>query len=255
MTLLSATHLAVTIGTRPICHDFNFVLQAGECWGILGGNGIGKTTLLQTLAGLRQPLQGEISITGKPLAQWQRKPLAQRVGILFQDSQDMFPSTVLETALTGRHPYLPFWSLEGDADLAIAVEALRQTGLESMQERQVNTLSGGERRRLAIATLLVQSPLIWLLDEPTNHLDLRHQIRMLELLGERVNSGGGGMVMVLHDVNHVLRFCTHAVLMVDAGTILCGPVREVITPESLESLYQHPVRRVRVGGEDLYYPG
>jgi len=254
MSLLSAKSVSVTIGAKTICNDLQFELQRGQYWGILGGNGVGKTTLLQTLAGLFPQEKGEILVEGAPLQARKRKDLAKKIGVLFQDSQDTFPGSVRETALAGRHPYLPFWSIEGKDEYLLADKALSDVAMLEMAQRQVNTLSGGERRRLAIATLLVQNPLIWLLDEPTNHLDLHHQIRLLELILERVNRGNGGLVMVLHDVNLITRFCSHVMLMIDAETILYGSVEKIVTLENLKRLYQHPIKQVQSGGACYFFP-
>ena len=254
MTLLSATAVSISIGGKSICQDLDFELSQGQRWGVLGGNGVGKTTLLKYLAGLLPLEQGELRIDGKPLTAWSRKALARELGVLFQDSQDTFPTTVMETALSGRHPYLPFWSFEGVTEFAIAGQALADVAMTGMEDQQINTLSGGERRRLAIATMIVQNPRIWLLDEPTNHLDLHHQISLLELIIGKVTTVQGAMLMVLHDVNLVSRFCTHAMLMVDADTLICGPVSEVVTRQNLELLYRHPIRHIQDNGIGYFFP-
>lgn len=251
MTVLKAESLAVAVPGRRLCQGLELTLAPGQCWGLLGANGIGKTTLLHTLAGLRPPATGGISLDGEPLHHLGRKALARRIGVLFQDSQDTFPATVLETALSGRYPHLPLWGMESERDVALAREALAQVGLADLARRRVNTLSGGERRRLAVAILLVQSPAIFLLDEPTNHLDLHHQITLLSLLTERTRHGGT-LFMSLHDVNLVTRFCSHALLMVSEDTVVAGTVEEVITKANLESLYRHGVREV-VDADRRYY--
>lgn len=254
MSLLTTKALSVTIGDKAICTNFDFTLECGEFWGVLGGNGIGKTTLLNTLAGLRSADDGQVIIDGTPLQNWKRKSLARKLGMLFQDSVDTFPTTVSETAMIGRYPYLPFLSPEGAEDLEFVKRALGDVALDNMSKRQVDTLSGGERRRLAIATLLVQNPMIWLLDEPTNHLDLHHQISMLKLIIDRVNHIQGALLMVLHDVNLLTRFCTHAMLMIDHDNILCGPVDDVLSDENLAVLYHHPIKRVQANGSNFFFP-
>ncbi len=254
MSLLSTQALSLSIGTKPICSSFNFELQPDEYWGVIGGNGIGKTTLLNTLCGLRSADSGEIEIDGQSLALWKKKQLACKLGMLFQDSVDTFPTTVLETALTGRYPHLSFLSLEGKKDIEIANNALADVALDDLAERQVDTLSGGERRRLALATLLVQNPQIWLLDEPTNHLDLHHQISLLNLILEKVKSNQGAVLMVLHDVNLVVRFCTHVIMMIDHDNIITGPVAEVLGTENLTTLYQHPIKKIQFNGSNFFFP-
>lgn len=255
MNLLTAQALKLAIGSRVICMDLDFTLKSGEYWALLGCNAIGKTTLLHTLAGLRRADRGSIQIDGIDLRAWGRKALARVLGILFQDSQDTFPCSVLDAVLTGRHPHLPFWRVEGPNEVGMAERALAAVELADLTGRQVDTLSGGERRRLAIATLLVQDPVIWLLDEPANHLDMRHQAGMLALILARVRERNGALVMALHDVNMALRCCTHAALMVDEATIICGPVADVVNVQNLERMYGCPVRCIGTGdGRKFYYP-
>ena len=254
MSLLKVNSLGIKNGPREICRDLDLEISTGQRWGILGRNGIGKTSLIQSIAGIKQTNSGDIWIEDKKISLWSRKELAKEVGVLFQDSHDSFPVSVMETAMCGRHPYLPFWAVEGADDIELVMNILTELSLQDMAYRQVNTLSGGERRRLAIATLLVQNPRIWLLDEPTNHLDMNHQISILELIKDKVEIVNGALLMVLHDVNLVLRFCTHAVLMIDVDTILSGHVNDVITEDNLMKLYQYPVREITSDGNRYYYP-
>jgi iron complex transport system ATP-binding protein len=134
------------------------------------------------------------------------------------------------------------------------MSALEKVSLATLASRQVTTLSGGERRRLALATLLVQQPQIWLLDEPTNHLDLHQQMILLALVVRQASLNNGGVVMVLQDVNLVPRFCTHVMLMVDADTRIQGTVDEVMTGENLCRLYGHTISMVQQGQIRLFYP-
>ena len=255
MSLLETSSLSVSIAGKPICNDLNVKMQRGECWGILGGNGAGKTTLLYTFAGLRIADKGQIYFADKLLEQWPRRLLSQKLGLLLQDSNDIFPSTILETVMIGRHPHLKFWETEGKSDFEIANLALAEVSLEDAQDRQVNTLSGGERRRLAIATLLVQNPELFLLDEPTNHLDMRYQITLLEMLIRNANKQDGCLCMVLHDANLAKRYCTHIMLMIGPDEIVTGQVDEVLNEENLGRLYQFPVKSLETRSGRVFLPG
>ena len=252
--MLTVEKLSVHVGQTLVCREFDLCISAGEHWGMLGGNGVGKTTLLHTLAGLRQPLNGSILLDGVDLQDYRRRHLARRVGVLFQDSQDTFPATVMETVLTGRYPYQSFWPGAETEDVNLANAALAQLNLAHVQDRQVDTLSGGERRRLAVATLFLQDPGLWLLDEPTNHLDFHHQIQVLDLLNQRLRDADGAALMVLHDVNLITRYCTHAILMPGEGELLGGEVAEVINKANLENLYRCPIHEITGGDRTYYFP-
>ena len=254
MSLLATDKLHVTIGRKPICRDLDFSIEPGQCWGILGANGAGKTTLLHTLAGLRRASAGQVIIRDQPLPQWSLTALARFRGVLFQDSHDTFPATVMETVLTGRHPYLHFWEFESSRDRETARAALRQVELQDMESRRVDTLSGGERRRLAIATLLVQAPQLLLLDEPTNHLDLRNQVCLLEALCRQNTQRQGALVMSLHDVNLAQRFCSHVILMFGDAAVCTGAIADTLTEDTVSRLYQYPVHAVRDGDRVFYSP-
>ena len=212
----------------------------------------GKTTLLHTLAGLHAPQAGTIHLEDQLLSAMSRRHIAQRLGVLFQHNQDPFPSTVQETVLIGRHPYLTAWRWEGEEDRLQAHHALAQMELVDMALRQVETLSGGERQRLAIATLLAQDPQLFLLDEPANHLDFHHQIMVMNLLVQHVRQMYKALLMVLHDVNMVMRYCDHVVLLVGDENILSGTTDEMLTRENLEKLYKHPVHCIEAQGRRIF---
>jgi iron complex transport system ATP-binding protein len=238
--LLGCRELQVEIAGRSVCAALDLEIHPGSSWALLGRNGVGKTTLLHTLAGLRPATGGTRCVDGVRLEQIPRRRLATRIG-LPQDNRDLFPASVLETALIGRHPHLRGLAWEGPGDLALARDALAAVGLAGFEARTVTTLSGGERRRLAMATLLLQQPAVALLDEPANHLDLRHQVELLGLLRRTQAERGGALLMVLHDVNLATRFCDHALLLFGDGETLAGPLGAVLDAASLERLYGLPL--------------
>jgi len=251
--VLAAAGLRLTIGARCLFDGLNWQVARGDCWGILGLNGAGKTSLMHVLAGLRQPDKGEVRIFGRDLNAYAPRELALKRGLLEQTSFDAFSSTVLETALIGRHPHLGPWAWESRADIDAAWAALQAVGLAAFAQRDVLTLSGGERRRLALATLLTQNPPLLLLDEPTASLDLHHQVAMLDLLAQ-LRAEGKTLIMVLHDLSLAARYCDHLVLLDGAATRL-GRAEELLRPEWLEACFRHPIRALRDGDRWAFVPG
>ena len=208
---------------------------------MLGVNGVGKTTLLHTLAGIRPAQAGNILLNGASKEQLGGKAWARRLGVVFQDVPDLFPTTVLETVLTGRYPHSDFLGWEREHDRAVAREALSAVGLSGMEEREATSLSGGERQRLRLAAFLAQETTVGLLDEPTNHLDPVHQVRLLSFLTKRTQASNGTLLMALHDVNWVARFCDHCLLLYGSGQIRAGRTAEQLTAENLQALYRYPM--------------
>lgn len=253
MNPLQARDLVIDIPGRADGKALNFVIQPGQMWGVLGPNGAGKTTLLHTLAGLRAPRAGEIWLGEHPLAGLKRKKVSQQLGLVFQERQDGFPATVLETALIGRHPWLSPWQMETGDDEGIARRSLEQLDLADLSGRLVNTLSGGERQRVAIATVLTQAPDTWLLDEPTNHLDLHHQVSVLQLLTEQARAGNA-IFMCLHDLNLAARWCDHLLLLYPNGDVCWGPAERMLVPAALERLYGQELLTVEVDGAPVFVP-
>ena len=253
MSRLEAKDLIIDVPGRANGRPLGFSLEPGQVWGVLGPNGAGKTTLVHTLAGLRTPRSGEVRLDGRSIGALRRRQIARQLGLVFQDRQDGFPATVLETTLIGRHPYLSPWQMEGAKDVNIARESLAKLEVDHLDSRLVSTLSGGERQRVAIATVLTQAPRIWLADEPTNHLDLHHQAAVMTLLADQA-AAGQAVLMCLHDLNLAARWCDHLLLMYPDGEACWGPARSILVPEALERLYGQRLATAEIDGAPVFVP-
>jgi iron complex transport system ATP-binding protein len=253
MTMLAADGLAIAIAGRVLARQVSFAVQPGERWAIVGPNGAGKTTLLRTLAGLLPPAAGGIRYGGDDIASLSVRERARRRAYLPQDSHDAFPATVLAAVLAGRHPHLSRFAWEGVDDLARAHDALQRCGLVALAGRDVRELSGGERRRVALAALLVQDAPLLLLDEPSSHLDIAQQARALELLVEDARAHERAVVMVLHDLHLAARFCDHVVAIGDGGA--CADKAEaVLEARTLSALFGRKLVEVGSGDHRTWLP-
>lgn len=246
-SLLEAKNLSVEIGDVGVVDNLTFAVHRGEFWGVLGPNGVGKTTLLKTLAGLHIPSQGAIFLDHQNLNCHPRRVIARKLGMLTQDTRYAFEATCEETALVGRHPYLKPWSRESEADRQLTRQALADLELLKLADRSCRQLSGGESRRLALATLLVQDPDILLLDEPTNHLDPANQVSILNVLARRVRESNKCAVMTSHEVNLATCYCTHVILLYGDNHWSAGPTQKLLTEKNLSALYRCSVRLVDDG--------
>jgi iron complex transport system ATP-binding protein len=250
--LLECRGVDVCVGSRTLVRGLDLQLGRGSVLAVLGPNGSGKSLSLHTLAGLRPPKAGALLISGRPLTDWPRRALARELALLPQNVEDPFPASVIETVLLGRHPHIARWQWESARDLAIASDALIAVGLAGYEERDVLTLSGGERRRAALAAVLAQTPRIFLLDEPTNQLDPNHQLEALQLLRERADAGAA-VIVTLHDPNLAERFADSALLIGKDGDWRCGRVADILTPQHLSTLYDTRFEVVEIGGRRVFY--
>ena len=240
-----------------VLHNVSFQVHGGEVVGIVGPNGSGKTSLLKILARLARPEQGCVNLFGRSLSGMAPVEVARVVGVVPQDTQQLFPFTVAETVLMGRFPHHPRdrWvtglGWESAEDVMIAEEAMVTMDIVHLAHRAVTELSGGERQRTMIARALTQTPKALLLDEPTAFLDLHHQVEIGSVLHRLKEERGMTVIFVSHDLNLVSQYCDRLLLLADGQVVRLGSPEEVIEPEVLEQVYrcrvlvdQHPISGV-----------
>jgi iron complex transport system ATP-binding protein len=250
--LLACRNVDIGIESRVLVRGLNLSVEAGSILVVLGPNGCGKSLSLHTFAGLRIPQAGQLTIEDRPISSWTRRSLARELALLPQNVEDPFPAKVLDTVLLGRHPHIGRWQWESALDVAIAGSSLAAVGLAGYEERDIFTLSGGERRRAALAAVLAQNPRIFLLDEPTNQLDPNHQIEALRLLRARADAGAA-VIVTLHDPNLAARFADHALLIGKAGDWRWGSVAETLTSVHLSELYDTRFDEIDAQGHRVFY--
>lgn len=242
-TLFSCNNIRVDVSGRTLVDALNFAVGRGELLAVLGQNGSGKSLTMHTFAGLRPATSGQVFLGEQDVAGSSRQEIAKQLALLPQHVDDIFPATVLDTAMIGRHPHIGRFQWESAEDFEIGRAALASVDLEDLARRDVLTLSGGERRRLAIAQVLTQQPDVYLLDEPTNHLDPQHQLDALRLFRERADAGAA-VIASLHDVNLAVRYADRCLLLYGDGRWDIGATDDVLDEHRLTELYAIPMESV-----------
>ena len=250
---LACHALTVRVPGRTLVDALSIRFRPGTVVAVLGRNGSGKSSTLHALAGLNARATGSVRVDGRELPDWPRRPLARQLGLLTQAAEDPFPGTVLDAVLVGRHPHVDFWQWESETDRSIARRALSDVDLSGLDDREVATLSGGERRRLAVAAVLAQEPQVFLLDEPIQQLDPRHQVMVLDVF-RRLADAGRTAIMSLHDAGLAARYADEALLLFGDGRWLHGPEPDVLGTENIERLYGLPVRELRWDAGRTFVP-
>ncbi len=244
MRLLEARAVEAAYGTRRVVDGVSLGVSSGELWAVLGPNGAGKSTLLRACLGLHPLGAGEVELLGRPLREWDRRAISQRVAVVPQSFEDPGGFTVLELVLMGRSPHLGRFGLPSAGDLELCHHALEELGISHLASRPSTALSGGERRMVLLARAFAQSPELLVLDEPTAFLDLRHQVEALARVKAKV-AHGLGAIAVLHDVNLAAAFADRVLLLKDGKVVAAGPTHEVLTREALEHVYGIPMSAAR----------
>ncbi len=235
MARLTVEDLAFAYRDRKVLAGISFSVEAGEILGLVGPNGCGKTTLIRCVDGMLTPQEGRVTLEGRNLQGMHRREVAREMAYVPQSTGNQTASTVFETVLMGRRPYLNWTVSPEDEERVVA--ALDLLDLGGLAFRKVAELSGGERQRVMIARALVQETKVILLDEPTSNLDIAHQMAVMEVLHGLAEEKGLAVVIALHDLNLAATYC-HRLLVLAEGSIYgYGTPEEVLTPEMLENVY------------------
>jgi iron complex transport system ATP-binding protein len=215
--------------------------------GLIGANGSGKSTLIRLLAGLLQPISGEIRFNGAPLGAIEPRERAKRIAYVPQSSQTVFPFTALEVVLTGRSPYSARFRFESARDEEIALAALAVLDAAHLASRPITELSGGERQIVTVARALAQEPEVMFLDEPASALDLKHRTQLARALRRLKDERGITIVMITHDLISLDSSIDLVFAMKKGRLVASGPPAAVLTDAILEQVYETPVRTIRYG--------
>ncbi len=263
--------LSIGYATKTVAHHLNHALHSGELTCLLGANGIGKSTLLRTLSGFQPPIAGRVlvktaedssdntvSAALTDISGLGKHALARTVSIVLTEKPDIRQMTVEALVSLGRQPYTGFWGRLTPDDKAIVRDAMTMVGIEPLSNRNVATLSDGERQKVMIAKSIAQQTPIILLDEPTAFLDYPSKVDMLLLLRDISRRAGKTVFLSTHDVDLALQLADRLWLMqkeespagqqpspikqqsLSAITIISGTPAALAADGSLSAFFNHP---------------
>ena len=224
----------------PAVDLVSFTASRDAITAVVGPNGSGKSTLVRALLQLTPLAGGTISIDGAPLAQLERRTVAQRIAVVSQRESLVFPLPVWEYVALGRHPHEGPWAAAPDRSDAAITSALDRAGILPLADRSTDELSGGEWQRVRIARALAQGGEALVLDEPTTFLDIAHEMSMFELFA-RLARDGMAVLLVSHQLNLVARFADTIVLLHRGRVAAAGTPADVMRATVLEEVYEWPL--------------
>lgn len=211
---------------RQALYGVNLTVQRGERVALLGPNGAGKTTLALHLNGILAAGAGSVDVAGMPVVKPNLAEIRRRVGLVFQDPDDqLFLPTVGQDVAFGPANL----GLRGVELQQRVAEALTAVGLPDIADRVPHHLSFGQRRRVAVATVLAMRPELLVLDEPTSNLDPAARRELAEVLSRLDTT----MLMVTHDLPYALQLCPRSVILADGVIVADGPTRELLADADL----------------------
>ena len=233
--MLSVEGLTCGYGSRVVLDGISFSVGAGHVLTLLGPNGVGKSTLFKTVLGFLPRLGGSVLLGGEEISSWSRRRFAQSVAYVPQTHEGSFGFTVREMVLMGRTPLAGGLAGPSRDDECIACEVIDELGLGHLADRDVSSLSGGERQMVLIARALSQQPKLLMMDEPCANLDWGNQVVVLSRIHELARAGLA-VVVTSHDPNHAL-LLESDVLCLARDEVFSGFAGDALNPDSLSKLY------------------
>lgn len=239
MITLSSLTLAYDKKGKKILQNINFSLEKGQIGVLLGPNGAGKSTLLKATVGLLKPLHGQIQIDGVSLHNMKPRERAKRIAYVPQ-ILDFEPSRVYDVVMLGRLPYFELSPSKKDHE--VVTKVLEDLGLSDLKERNIVSLSGGERQKIAIARALAQESDIVVFDEPTSNLDITSEALIAKQVQELAKKYGKSVLLAVHDLTLAYRLGDRFLFLKEGKAIAMGD-HQVFDEEAVEATFDIEVKK------------
>ena len=231
--------------STQVVHQISLLAREGEVLALIGPNGVGKSTLLRTMARLMRPVHGKVILANRDVWLTSPRETARRLAFATQSLEMSWAATVEQVVALGRSPHCGWFMPLTVRDHQIVHKAICLVGLELLSNRISTELSGGEQQRMVLARVLAQEPEVLLLDEPTSHLDLKYQTEILSLIRKLAHEEGLTVVVSLHDLNLAATYADRVALMNHGELVAAGTPAEVLTSDWLTQVYGVPIMVVK----------
>ncbi len=249
--MLDVKNISVSYGKGElILGNLSFSAEEGSIVVLLGPNGAGKTTLLRSINAILKPHKGVVEVENRNVLKMPASQIAKIMGYVAQRN-NAGNMSVFDAVLLGRKPHVGLKT--SPKDFARVSHILQQLGLESLNMRKINQLSGGELQKVCIARAFVQEPEIFLLDEPTSNLDLKNQLDILHIIHDIVKKNSLTAVITMHNLNLAFRFADKIILL-NEGKIFAQGAADSITPAILSQVYGARVEIISHNGNPVIIP-
>ncbi|AEW45756.2 Iron(III) dicitrate transport ATP-binding protein fecE [Mycoplasma haemocanis str. Illinois] len=219
-----------------ILKNINLAISKGSFNVIIGPNGSGKTTLIKTLLNLNENFMGKVIWNGQSVSNINRTSFAQKVSYIPQFLSIHQSLSVTDYLKFARYPYRNSHSNNEQNDEYIIMKAIRDSGCLPFAHKNLDELSGGQKQKILLASILVQEAEVIVLDEPTSFLDIKNQHLFLESL-KRLNKNGKTIIMILHDLQQSINYASNLIVMKNGEIYASGAPKEVVTKEMLREVF------------------
>lgn len=221
---------------KIISKDLNFELKSGELIGLVGANGIGKSTLLRTLSKMQPALSGSVYLNDQLLKSLNLKELSQQLSLVLTEPLQTKNLSVFELVALGRHPYTNWIGSLSAHDKTKVEQALESVSILDLKNQKCFELSDGQLQKVMLARALAQDTELIILDEPTTHLDMYHKAYILKLLKDLSTKTGKTILFSSHEIDLAIQLCDTMIVMTE-DHVYCDQPCQLIEDGIFESLF------------------